>query len=419
MVTAESFDRRALAAMRAGSLSRATSWKRPLRAGAVLWVLAAAAMLVAAPAWACLWDRDTLAIEQRHAQLEQDAIFGRFHRYPALYYQMRLERVTRELEASPTDPLALMDDAAVACDRLGDSDAAIAWMGRKRSLMDQPGLANYGPEELREHEYRYLANLGTFHAHRALARGEPQGDDMAQAAALIEAAVALNPDAHFGREQVQLHIIRWLLAPPADDSNHEGNQPRAREVLNAINAIPDFSLGLAGLVVLGNAWQSPLVFDLLKFTLQVDDEQGYLAQLARLRSEELVTGGAVRPSWPRHVYVSRDSVPAHRRESLHDYYLRGRAAAELWHTEWTAFAMNKLERGEHPDTHPDFWNGAPEPAHVWVPGERSLRGFIGTVASPNGLWMAAEDYWLYLVMLGAALAAALGMGMFRAKTRVG
>jgi hypothetical protein len=58
-----------------------------------------------------------------------------------------------------------------------------------------------------EHAYRRLANRGTFLAHG----GKPD-----EGLPDIEAAVALNPKAHFGREIYQVDALRYFVAAKAD-----------------------------------------------------------------------------------------------------------------------------------------------------------------------------------------------------------
>jgi len=123
---------------------------------------AAISSVLAVTVHACLWDRDTLAAEAKGLPGITEIITGRFDRFPPLYYEMRLERVSGQL-VYELDNLDLYDDAGVACDRLGRSDEAIGWMGRKFEAMDRLEAEGL---DVGEHRYRYLANLGTFYIHR-------------------------------------------------------------------------------------------------------------------------------------------------------------------------------------------------------------------------------------------------------------
>lgn len=92
-------------------------------------------ILISNQSFACLWDRDTLAEEAKGRPDLVRIVTGWFDRYPPRYYQMRLDRVAVDLKSAPAD-LALHDDAAVACDRLGRPDEAIGWMARKKVVLD-------------------------------------------------------------------------------------------------------------------------------------------------------------------------------------------------------------------------------------------------------------------------------------------
>src|SRR6478609_1832332 len=111
---------------------------------------------------ACLWDRDTPYDEAKGMPEVIAALTGRFERNPPLYYSMRLDRVAYHLRSHPDD-LEAYDDAAVACDRLGRGDEAIAWMEKKRARLE---ALDPSRGDLKEARYRYHANLGTFLVHR-------------------------------------------------------------------------------------------------------------------------------------------------------------------------------------------------------------------------------------------------------------
>lgn len=151
--------------------------------------------LLAASASPCLWDSDTLDSELRGLPEAFDLVTGRWHRHGDAYYRERVLRLGGK--GDPT--LAELDDLAVAHEHLGERAQAIEVMQRKATLLAKV------PD--REHEYRYLANLGTFHAHAG---------DYAAALVELEKAVALNPDAHFGRERFQIELIRYAAAAKAE-----------------------------------------------------------------------------------------------------------------------------------------------------------------------------------------------------------
>ncbi|MEZ5329313.1 MAG: hypothetical protein R3F19_30045 [Verrucomicrobiales bacterium] len=168
-----------------------------------LWIGVSTLITVSSSA-ACLWDRDTVKSEAEGLHDVISVISGRFPRNPPAYFEMRVERVTSELKTEP-DQLALYDDVAVACDRLGRADDAIGWGTRKKLLLDKRDDATQ--------RYRYLANSGTFLAHKWFREGAEASRlaELDQARKVIADAIQLNPDAHFGREHFQLILVDTTL----------------------------------------------------------------------------------------------------------------------------------------------------------------------------------------------------------------
>lgn len=308
----------------------------------------------------CLWDRDTLRIEAEGSPELLEILVGRFERPPPEHFEMRLARVTEELSAGAE--LNLFDDAAVACDRLGRSDEAIEWMVRKRETLDR--LQSSDPE----HEYRYLANLGTFHAHRWLSGDRLDPGDLERARNLIRAAIKLNPEAHFGRERYQLIAIETLLdsttkteTKPERESivsrifEGQVNDP-ARDGLKAAG-YDDAVEGLSGLIFLGEAWESPLVWHSLQQAL-MERGDAFLARLAELRIVELASGSSPSAEFGAHVdlWSARGIIEPTDLKRLDRWWERARASAETWQQRRTAYASERYLAGLHPDTHDGFWD---------------------------------------------------------------
>jgi len=365
----------------------------------------------------CLWDSDTLRAEATGAPGMVETIVGRFDRYPPLYYEMRLDRVTKLLEADPTDHLnnlAAYDDAGVACDRLGRYDEAIEWMAKKRTALD----ALPDSDAKTEHEYRYLANLGTFHAHRWLKNGADRSDmsDIQRARDLVDEAITLNPDAHFGRERYQLLALEWILKPPAVDNGYYGRHSsfftadpqleleNGYFFLGQANMVgyKDAGEGLAGLVTLGAGWESFDVFFSLGSALN-GNEHASLAQLAWLRAREIVSNGgkSLHPGLsvagfdPDRV---GDALYDDQRQAITIFFAQARAEADTWHAARTTYITTRLEQGQHPDTHPDFFDAWVEPSSMpAIPN-----GFLGYGGSEASILIA-------LLVL-----AATGVGVFLA-----
>ncbi|MBL4590744.1 MAG: hypothetical protein JKY96_02165 [Phycisphaerales bacterium] len=325
-------------------------------------------MVFASQANACLWDRDTLAMEAKDFPGITEIITGRFDRFPPLYYEMRLDRVATEVESDPNN-LDLYDDAAVACDRLGRSDEAIEWMTKKRAMLDS--LTPTGGDHA-DHEYRYLANLGTFHIHRWLKNGANREDmaDVQRSRELIAAAIELNPDAHFGRERYQLLAIEWILNLDEIELGEgqslihqiEGYDSWFGSRNNELASLgyEDAADGLMGLIALGNAWQSIDIYYALGFTLG-DQNDAVLSNLSMNRVRELVEAGS-QSLLADFDYEQLDRAPVligienEYKSEISDWYTRARIEADDWIAQRNAFALERLKQGQHPDTHPDFWD---------------------------------------------------------------
>jgi tetratricopeptide (TPR) repeat protein len=338
--------------------------------------LTAVALLLAFPLAlaACLWDRDTPASEAKGLPEVVAVLSGRFPRNPPLYYEMRLERVTARLKTDPAD-LAAYDDAGVAFDRLGRGDEAIAWMDKKKQELDR--LDPKSPN-VKEHLYRYHANLGTFLVHRWARQGRDRTklDDLKRSRDEIAAAIKINPNAHFGREKFQLRAIDWMINPPTasgvqDLPNLLEWSPQAFMDLQDPKEADDAVRGLAGLIVLGNAWESVDIFHALNVALQHDtlgfkkDRDGgrnSLAYLAWLRCRELIDAGKgsmlpdapkgalLKDHLPRPDFVEADAL-------LDPAFAKLRAEADAWQKARSEFMLVRLSAGRHPDTDPDFWTG--------------------------------------------------------------
>jgi hypothetical protein len=380
--------------------------------------LAIVALLLSLPpaVAACLWDRDTPANEAKGMPEVVAVLTGRFKRNPPLFYQMRLARVMAHLENHPGD-LAAYDDAGVACDRLRLGDEAITWMEKKRAQLETLDASR---PEVKEQRYRYHANLGTFLVHRWARQGADRTriGEVKAARDQIARALEINPNAHFGRETYQLRALEWIVDPPkaegsqylpnllgwsCDDIYGQRTDPRDAD---------DAVRGLAGLIVLGNAWESVDVFHALNVALQ-RDSMGYergreggrntLAYLAWLRCRELIDAGKrsmlpdaprgerLKSLLPRPDFVRADLL-------LDSAFLKLRAEANAWHVARTAFMNTRLNEGRHPDTDPSFWDGYTERPAPGLPTQ--------SVPDAYNAWEASRQRMALLVVIGVPVLAA-------------
>ena len=139
-----------------------------------------------------MWDYDTLAFERARFPNALELITGKFPRHSRAFYEWRSADREARLESEPEN-LALYDDLAVAYDKLGRHEEAVALMRRKDLL--NPGL------------YETQANLGTFLIH---------GGKMTEGLVHIDKAIAINPDAHFGREVYQKLLVQYVISRSKD-----------------------------------------------------------------------------------------------------------------------------------------------------------------------------------------------------------
>lgn len=328
---------------------------------------------------ACLNDRDSdaLAVQNKRFPDALRVISGRFERNPPRFYGMRIERVQAELKAHPRD-FGLYDDLAVAHDKLGDDEAALKVMARKRALLP---VFNAKDKANKEAWYRYFANDGTFRAHRFLHDGAQASriGEMKAAREEIKRALQIKPNAHFGREKYQLAVMDWVVATKlkkredaladflSERFRFDDGYDMPRHPLDHNRR--EAAQGLSGLIVLGAAWQSPDVFDALATALESRPTIA-LSYLARHRSQELLQNGAhsLQPKavLPLYEYWLRDRMGRGLNDenagTLDAFYPKLRAEAEDWNTSRTKWMEDRFARGQHSDTDANFWKGWKETA---------------------------------------------------------
>lgn len=179
-----------------------------------------AALFPAAAALACLWDYDTIRDERRGLPGVAEVLAGRWERHSPFLYENRVARMRALIGREPAN-WAAYDNLAVALEKLGRIGEAIEVMGRKEQL--NPG------------QYTTHANLGTFHLHRG---------ELDAGIEHIRKALAINPNAHFGREEYQLKLAEFLRAGRDD--------PRLLTAMNFLHiaggkVVADLAAYLAGL----------------------------------------------------------------------------------------------------------------------------------------------------------------------------
>lgn len=152
------------------------------------------AALLPTMAVACLWDYDTLRQERSRFPEVLELITGKFLRHSPEFYEWRIRDRLEKLKADP-DNLHFHDDLAVAYSKVGRTNDAIATMEAKEKL--KPGV------------YETYSNLGTFYI---------LAGDFEKGLPYIDKALAINPEAHFGREKYQ----KWLVEHALTKRDKEG-----------------------------------------------------------------------------------------------------------------------------------------------------------------------------------------------------
>jgi hypothetical protein len=149
-----------------------------------------------------------------------DIIHDRYPRHGKAYYQERNRRVLATIAKHkgadglpPPDQFDLIDDLGVGLDSLGDSDEAVRWLRLKLKTQEKLGLEGKAL-------YTSYANLGTFIIHGAMPKAI-KGDKNAQERVreglrFIHQSIAVNPEAHFGREIWQAALAEFMFRAAED-----------------------------------------------------------------------------------------------------------------------------------------------------------------------------------------------------------
>lgn len=165
-----------------------------------------------------------------------DVLHERFNRHGPAWFEARnrrtrdaLDEIERSDDTGSPRHLELLDDLAVGLERVGKVADAIELMRGKLELQREteasweqwfasdPEPTERGPlEEADLALYRTYANLGTFLIHdafpKAIAGDRGARDGMREGLEALRKAVAINPRAHFGRENWQIVAAEFLLA---------------------------------------------------------------------------------------------------------------------------------------------------------------------------------------------------------------
>lgn len=334
------------------------------------WVFGA--VILAGTAAACLWDYDTLGMEIKGLPDVQDVIAGRFEVNPPEYYARRVELMEAERKAG-TLGLDGYDNAAIAHDRLGHAEEALEWLEVKRKK-----LAAEQPKEAGDDWYRFYANRGTIFAHDWV-RGGMGKDTRPLDAAIsdLTKAVSINPEAHFGRETVQVELLEF-----ARDAARTGHVDSARWRAYMAKDPQAVRQGLIGIMSLGAGWNSPDMHALLASTCQPDDS--VIKEALLLRARQLAEQG--QPHWIKdHDWeeLCLAHYSAEGKERLGQDVSRLVSNGEEFRLAREKFMQEQLRAGKHPDKDDDFWTGYAAVPRAVLGGD----GMIDRARSTARMWL--------------------------------
>jgi tetratricopeptide (TPR) repeat protein len=213
-------------------------------------------------------------MERRMFPGAHELVAGYFVRHSDAYYQWRID--DRMAKSSDQQIPSDLDDIAVAHDKLGNHDQAIETMLEKINRWPKQG------------RYESEANLGTFYIHAG---------QLEEGLKHIRNAIAINPDAHFGREIYQQLLVEYLL----EKQNPSGELPVYQEqgwgrlgftefLLAAQNPAEDAVLeelqaaakGVMGMMRFGNH-DSPVLLEALG-DLMLADESNFDSKMLATRA---------------------------------------------------------------------------------------------------------------------------------------
>lgn len=145
----------------------------------------------------CGWDNDTIAMEKRLFPTVHELITGKFLQHSQAFYYWRVNDRTEQIQLHP-DSLSLYDDLAWALNKVGEPEKGVEIMLKKEQK--SPGL------------YKTYANLGTCYIH---------SNQFEEGLKYIKKAIKINPDAHFGREIYQQHLVEYVISKKDSEGNFD------------------------------------------------------------------------------------------------------------------------------------------------------------------------------------------------------
>lgn len=303
--------------------------------------------------WACIWDDDTLAIEAKGLPTLTETLVGRIPLNPPEYYEARVKHSQRRLAKNPND-FAAYDNIAMAHDRLGRFEEALQTLDAKLARMDATRVKPTA-DPMHDPRYRYHANRGTVYAHMWLNMKPAPTDTklLDQALAELGKGLKINPNAHFGREKVQVEIltlIRKMHQNPALQIRERWLKMREKLGERAITE------GIIGIIVLGTGMENRDYITMLGHCIPFQDAHVY--SVAYFRNQELAARGV--PSRLNLPPLPPPDAEPRRPELLKSDYVKLRANSDTYRAKRADYIRAELAAGRFPDE-PGFWSQYKEP----------------------------------------------------------
>ncbi len=214
-------------------------------------------LVISQNTFACIWDKDTYAMEKQKFPTTFELITGNFDRHSKDYYKWRILKLQPIIDANSKDE-NIYDDLATAYSKLNQDKKAIEIMLLK--------------DKFSQKKYETYANLGTFYIHDG---------QFEKGLIYINKAIKINPNAHFGREIYQKYLVEYILEQ-RKNKNYSLNfhdfllkNYKITKKNNEIRNLPEIEIkkavkGVLGMMRFGN-YDSPILLKALGDLLLNDE----------------------------------------------------------------------------------------------------------------------------------------------------
>ena len=165
-----------------------------------------------------VWDFQTIVKEHGRYEAILQVMRGNFVRHSVEYYHWRIQDRRKKLAKHPDDP-ALYDDLGTAYDKTGRPKEAVALLKKAREKWPD--------------RYETRANLGTFYIHSG---------QFELGLLEIKAALQINPEAHFGREEYQQYLVEYFLTQEKQSEDGQKESTKLDPFSISLDGFPDFVL---------------------------------------------------------------------------------------------------------------------------------------------------------------------------------